>query len=227
MGGVCRMVQKQVLRTSEKCIYRIQESNLDFYMIIPNSVEVSLVLGLVKSVNDDVVSKFSFVKDKAVVIPVLDERILNGIEMRQSQFFQYLDKYFSNLLNLAHKILTHNRLKVLDMVYFYSSLEYKIFKEWFIQNHNGRVQSIDLYFEGVVYVEQKQKDPSSPVFTSNVESNPFLEASRTEDTSVSNTNKVEENEVVSTQTKEPGFVSYVLLGVFVAILSLVFLYFII
>ena len=223
MGGVCSMVQKQVFRDQERCIYRIQESNMDFYMIIPNRNQLSLVLGLMNSVDDNKVSSISKMEDKVLIVPVLDEKVFVGIQQNQGVFFSYLDKYFSSLLNLSHRILTHNRLKLLDIIYFYSNVEYRNFRDWFIQKYQGRVQSIEISF-----VSMQQATVVPEVAVSSLEEQNILMESPQERESVpvvEMTNASEE--VVPTPTKEPGFVSYVLLGVIVAVLSLVFLYFII
>ena len=234
MGGVCSMVQKQVFRDQERCIYRIQESNMDFYMIIPNRNQLSLVLGLMNSVDDNKVSSISKMEDKVVIVPVLDEKVFVGIQQNQGAFFNYLDKYFSSLLNLSHRILTHNQLKLLNIIYFYSNIEYKNFRDWFIQKYQGRVQAIEISFDSVqsavmpemivssqqsIITSQPQPESVAPVVDQShvvekLQESPVVESTVSE-------------EVVPTPTKEPGFVSYVLLGVMVAVLSLVFLYFII
>ena len=53
------MEQKMIHKTSEQCIFFIKDNNLDFYLIIPNSRQVSIVLGLFSEVDDEMVKNFS------------------------------------------------------------------------------------------------------------------------------------------------------------------------
>lgn len=218
------MVQKEVLRNSDRCIHRIQESGLDFYLIIPSFPKVSLVLALMDLVTDDKVISISKMQDKVVMVPVLDEKILFGIKQNQANYFDYLDKYVSNVFNLSHRILVHNRLEVFPMIYFYSDNNYQNFREWFVSRHINRVQKFDIMLEERVPVVQE----SSEQIQALVQDNTSEAESINVDNSVKDSLPLEvfdkKDEVVPTDVKEPGFVSYVLLGVIIAVLSLVFLY---
>ena len=60
------MERKVILQTSEQCIYYIKDTSLEFYLIIPNNKEVSIVLGLFPEVNEGIVKTLPFEKDKAI-----------------------------------------------------------------------------------------------------------------------------------------------------------------
>ena len=63
VGGVL-MEQKMIHKTSEQCIFYIKDNNLDFYLIIPNSKQVSIVLGIFSDVNEEMIKKLSNESDK-------------------------------------------------------------------------------------------------------------------------------------------------------------------
>ena len=49
------MEQKIILKNEEQCIYLMKETNLDFYVIIPNKKEVSILLGLFPNITEQIV----------------------------------------------------------------------------------------------------------------------------------------------------------------------------
>ena len=217
----CSMVQRLVLKNPKRCIYQIEESNMKFYMMIPNSLKVSLVLGLYSHVDDEMIQRVVQNSDQAVVVPIIEVSILEGIQKSQEKEFYYLDQYFSNLINLSHKILVHNHIEVTDIIYF-SSEEYANFSDWFVVKYQGRVQKTSLDIEAKEVVQVPEALPREAV---SAETMTLTKADVEEP--VKSELTVDKEEVSSTKPKEPGFVSYVLLGVIVAVISLVFLYLII
>lgn len=231
------MEQKIIYKTEEQCIYLIKETNLDFYLIIPNNKQVSIVLGLFPNVTENVIKSIPKEKDKAVVIPVINDQILTSANHLDTTSFKYLDSVLSFLINVSYKILTHNHLEVNQKILLNNHSLYENFNQKYIEKYQGRVELYNLIqkniqqptstkniFEPVI--EQSQKQPFTPV------EQPFKPQSTISTSNDAIEELIEpilydEPVVVSPDKKEshePGFVSYVLLGVLVAVISLVFLY---
>ena len=106
------MERRVILQSAEQCIYLVKDTNLDFYMVIPNSKKVSIVLGLFPDMNENDVKTLPKDNDKVVVIPVINSQILTNANHLDTVSFKYLDNVLSYLINSTYKILTHNRLEV-------------------------------------------------------------------------------------------------------------------
>ena len=208
MGGVSFMEQVVVEKSGTRFIYLIKDNNIQFYLIIPNNNKVSMVLNIMENVGDERVKKIVEFNDKVLVIPVLNSSIISYLKNDSLQYNQ-ADNYFSNLINKVYNILAHNNITVNNKVYLNNDLEFSGFNNYFVNKFKGRVDLISLELNGVL-----DKNEGSIFQTPSV-----LDSIYNED--ISTTSK---NPEMIGKNHEPGFVSYVLLGVFVAILSLVFLY---
>lgn len=223
------MEQKVISKNSNQCIYFIQETNLSFYLVIPNSQQVHLVLGLYPQLDSNIFQNFPLLGDKAMIIPVLNPQVIIGIQNANSTYFKYLDEVLSSLINVAYKILTFNHLKVEQKVYLNQNAQFMNFNQWFITKYNGRIEpiTIPIFFP--------KKEESVPTVSSpQVPEQPIEKKQNSEVTTISNPQSTEvqpnTSESISKEEnrgKEPGFVSYVLLGVLSAVITLVFLYLII
>lgn len=215
------MVQKIILKTQEKCIYQIEEKNLKFYLLIPNAKKVFLTILLMENPTDISIQKIIQDQDKVFVIPMIEQSILSSVLANQEQSFQYLDQYISSLINLSHQILIYNHLEVENVVYF-NGEKFLAFENWFIQKYQGRVAGIKINYQANESVSSVIKEPDT------IDNTMTLAASiaRDEKVEMPSSTEVEIGEKEE-QTHEFGFVSYVLLGVIVAVVSLVFLYLII
>ena len=206
------MEQRIVSQENNRYIYFIKEEQVGFYLIIPRALDVSLVLTIIDNVNDEVIKQLSCPVGQVYVCPVVSSDMLAGLIQNQVNDYQAVDNIFSSALNLAHQILTYNRLNVSHSVYLKNHSVYTMFCSWFIKKYDGRV----------LLLNDEQKNLDTNVQESNVTEN-IVNNVTPVDTPV---NDVSNDEVDVTQHGSMGFVSYVLLGVVVAVLSLVFLYFI-
>ena len=200
------MEQRVVSQDHNRYIYYIKEDYYSFYMLIPSSASVNLVLSIMDEPNDDKIKSLPFLVDKVIVIPVVDSRILSMIKQNSSEGFQALEKMFSNVLNLSHQILTYNHLQVDEHVYFDENMSYSSFQTWFIQKYGGRVISYKIPYE-----VKEDNIVNMPI---DVMDNSLVDEDK---------NSFES----SNRNSGLGFVSYVLLGVVVAVASLILLYFLI
>lgn len=206
------MEQRIVLKNDTQCIFSIREANLNFYMMIPNAKKVSVVLGLFEDVNDDVVKEIPFFSDKVIVVPVIEKNVLDGVKGKQESYWQYLDKVLSLLINTAYKILTFNHIEVSNQIILDNNVDYLDFNHWFTGRYNGRVELSNL---NLVSSISKPLFGQNAIPSSNVMEVPVEEETLTFD---------QEKEPLKNKGRDPGFVSYVLLGVLVAVISLVVLY---
>ncbi|MCI6266086.1 MAG: hypothetical protein MR598_04500 [Erysipelotrichaceae bacterium] len=216
------MEQKVIEKSQEQCIYLIRESNLDFYLVIPNCKKVHIVLGIFKGVDDNFVKRIPKQVDKAVVIPVINSQILEQANYVQTQSYQYLDNVLSFLINTAYRILTYNHIEVDSQIFLNQNADLGGFQQKFLSKYQGRVQLLDLFFK--TEVPQKVNLVSDSLETVS----PVVSSAVIDEVVDVPTEMPEEKKVnTAVEAREPGFVSYVLLGVLIAVISLVFLYLII
>lgn len=218
------MEQKVIVKNQNQCIFLIKESNLDFYLIIPNFKKIKIVLGLFEDVTDEMVKSLPVKSDKAIVIPVVPKHVLAQANIINSQSFRYLEQVLSILINTAYKILSYNQLEVDNQILLNSNSNLNVFQQTFINKYQGRVQLINLFSNESVSIVQEVKPTvmeAKQEITNNLETK--VEDVLPTEMPVQEPKQPE----IKDEVHEPGFVSYVLLGVLVAVLSLVFLYFII
>ena len=215
------MEQRVVYKTSDQCVYLIKDNNIEFYLVIPNNRDISITLGLFPDVNDEVIKSFPKFNDKAIVVPVVSGQILTNANHLDMTSFKYLDSVLSYLINMAYKILSHNNLNVSNKILLNNHATYENFNNEYVKKYQGRVELYDLF--------PKASANQNLEVNTNVESfKPAEVPFKDNDVLDNNANQVMEPIIEDkpniNNNKEPGFVSYVLLGVLVAVLSLVFLY---
>ena len=215
------MVQRMILKTQDKCIYEIEEKNLKFYLLIPNTKKVFLTICLMENPTDVSIQKIIQEPNKVLVIPMVESNILSSVSLNQEEAFRYLDQYISNLINLSHQILVYNHMEVENVVYFNSVL-FPNFEKWFIQKYQGRVASVKINYQSSEKVNPIIQEPDTIDNTMTLAAS--ISQSQSADVPLVDEEKTPE---VQENIHDFGFVSYVLLGVIVAVVSLVFLYLII
>ena len=214
------MEQKVIERNQEQCIFLIRESNIDFYLVIPNCKKVHIVLGLFLDVTVDFIKSIPKQNDKALVIPVLNRQFLEQIHNGQVQNYASLDNVLSFLINTSYQILTYNHIGVETQILLHNNADFISYNQQFVSKYQGRVQLIDLLPKEVIQPEEVVSSVSvDPPVHENV--------LQSEVSDIMPDSMEENQEQLSPnlrEAREPGFVSYVLLGVLVAVISLVFLY---
>lgn len=241
------MEQRTITKNAEKCIYFIKEGALEFYLIIPNSRRVALLLNLQTNIDDNSIQNIFASSDKTIIVPKFSSQISLNIVSNSAPIFDNVDNILAQLINFSHKMLTYNRMEVAEEIFITSDNTYQMFTRWFVQKYNGRVK---LFTNNVNVVSNNNPAPvmnsnvstpsnnvpinnavSSSVTTAineplttqtNIDSASTVTSPPVTEAPTSNTTPVTDN-----SKKELGFVSYVLLGVLAAVVSLVFLYLII
>lgn len=230
VGGVL-MEQKMIHKTSEQCIFYIKDNNLDFYLIVPNSKQVSIVLGIFSDVNEEMIKKLSNESDKAIVLPVINNEILTSANHLDTTSFKYLDGILSYLINISYKILISNKLNVNQKILINNNPLYENFNNKYIERYQSRVELYNLakktdtaqsIFKPTEELSQSAFKPVEPLFQNQTNNNSKDILEETIEPILHNEPVIASSDKLD--TKEPGFVSYVLLGVLIAVISLVFLY---
>ena len=215
------MEQRIVSQEQTKYIYWIKEKDNEFYLTIPQSKKVSLVLNMINRIDDNIIKEIKEIKEKVIITPIIKQEIIDGIKQNSAEAFGKVDEILSNILNLSHKILTYNHLEVENYVYINENNEYTMFNTWFVKKYEGRVSLIKLE------QQKEQQIVKEPLFTTNTLEDTTPEINKKEQKPVQITETEDFSNHLEPERKDMGFVSYVLLGVVVAIASLILLYFII
>ena len=221
------MNQTLIASVLNKNVYFISDPKVPFYVSIPNGESVNIVLNLVDDISKisisssnmtnltneitNIYSKFNF-SNIAVVTPVLDSNLLEQVKLNNGDSaFSYLDKFMGYLINTSYSFLKNNNIEVENKIKLNNNISYKYFNEWFVNRYNGRVELVDYSNAPVNSFENvSQVNVSNEIADSVLDETSVMEP-------VSNVSG-------GGNIKEPGFVSYVLLGVLVAVISLVILY---
>ena len=212
------MEQRIVAQKETKYIYWIKNNDNAFYLSIPNTKEVGLVINLVKDANDEVVQNFPDIKGKVIVTPIISTETSLSVKENNAEYFNKLDSIISDSINLSHQILTYNKLNVSTSINLYNNKVYDMFNTWFIKKYSGRVSLIEIE-------ETNNSTLAGPLFADSTSQTPVSNA-KTEPI-VEETMELDKEELPMKKEKSLGFVSYVLLGVVIAVASLIFLYLIV
>lgn len=212
----------EVERTNERCIFLIENQNLRYYIIIPLIKQVTVVLGLIEGVNDQKVKDIPILNDKVVVVPVLNDNVMNYLKSPQQSYSQ-ANNYFSVLINNIYGLLQHNQKQVDQIVLFNGDAQFNNFGNYFVNIARGRVKLSDSdLFKKEVYNNLSNEVVSQNVLNTDIPVN--INAYPGVDINEEVQNKGKVRTLQKNSHGEPGFVSYVLLGVVIAVMSLIFLY---
>lgn len=203
------MEQRMISKTNEQCTFLIKDTNIEFYLVIPNSRQLNILISLYKDVNDGMIAKLPVEQDKAIVVPVINNQILTNANLLDVTSLKYLDGVLSYLINTSYKILTYNHLEVSNKILLNNNPSLANFNKQYASNYQGRVE---LYTRPLPQSQAPIQD-IPPVPQPNVPND-----------NVTPTTAPDEDQQDLMEKRDPGFVSYVLLGVLVAVISLVFLY---
>lgn len=211
------MNKRVIEQNPNRNIFLIQDGKLSFYLIIPNSYVMNITIGLFENINDEAIKLIPNHKDKAIVVPVVNNQILSRMNVIGSNEYNYMDKLISYLINTSYNILSRYQWKINNEIYLNQNVSFTNFNNEYLKNKRGRVFPIDLFPKEEVKVE-------APVVNNVAENNIVNNQNVDMPTEVMNEAPLQEEFTPKKRVREPGFVSYVLLGVIVAVMSLVFLY---
>ena len=216
-------------------IYLITEDKISFYLNMPITEikDVSMAINLLDTTNqinlevnnsekikEEITNVYNgyHYNDVVIVTPVIDSNITEQLKLNNNeQIFLYTDKYISYLINQAYSLLATEGIKVNNVIKINNNKSYNDFLTWFVKKYEGRVELVE-------YTKNSLNN-----FNTNNTTNEEMK----EDISIANqvlddTNSMDavedEDSLLDDEPRDPGFVSYVLLGVIVVVVSLVILY---
>lgn len=214
--------------------------------LVSNPTEISLTNNM-QNITSAITGIYNNFEDNniAVVTPIIDSNLLEQAKLNNNeQIFSYLDQTMSFLINTVYKILTSNNYQVDNIIKLNDNQSYSAFNNWFVNRYNGRVALTKYDKENIakkdptLIMDSFQQPatkptaaPAAPVQAPDPTPTPLPVEDPNPNTAIAN--KVLEataplntgfDEKTLSQKREPGFVSYVLLGVIVAVISLVILY---
>ena len=216
-------------------IYLVTEDKISFYLNMPNTEvkDVSIAINLLDTTNqinldnnnsekikEEITNVYNgyHYNDVVIVTPIIDSNITEQLKLNNNeQIFLYTDKYISYLINQAYSLLATEEIKVNNIIKINNNKSYSTFLTWFVKKYEGRVELVE-------YTKNSLNN-----FNTNNTTNEEMQ----EDISIANqvlddTNSMDtiedEDSLLDDEPRDPGFVSYVLLGVIVIVVSLVILY---
>ncbi len=224
------MNKQLIAETTTTNIFYIKDERLSFYINIPKNISnIDILINILDdpniinpSINTNEIIKeeinkiYSSPNGISIVTPLIDNNITEQLKLNNNeQVFNYADKYISYLINQAYSLLTSENFPVNKIIKLNNNKQYDVFNNWFVNKYNGRVELAN-------YSNMESTNENIP------NEEPISEEKNIANEVLENTSTIEtinENEVLPEENvREPGFVSYVLLGVVVAVISLVILY---
>ncbi|MBR3162273.1 MAG: hypothetical protein IKF19_06050 [Bacilli bacterium] len=219
-------------------IYIFTDDKISFYISMPNmefnntNIAINLIdntnnINIANSNNELIKEEITKIynnfhqDDFTIITPVLDSNLTEQIKLNNDEkIFNYTDRIISYLINCGYKILTNENIQVNNIIKLVNNPTYNDFNKWFINKYNGRVELIESNNNTLKQESEVPNDISVSSEEKNI-ANEVLENTNT-------INAIKDNEMVPEEkTRDLGFVSYVLLGVVVAVISLVILYMIV
>lgn len=209
------MKESLVVKLNNTNIFLINDKNIPYYLSAPNNTtpKINIAVNLSDNINNNNITTIYQQFDNnniCVITPIFNQNILSKIKEFNEQYYIQVDKYISYLINNAYKILCDNN-NIDGKIILVKNNDYLVFEEWFKSRYKNRV-------------EYDKKDDSS-IISDVTMTIPTIDTTNNVATqqTTEQVPEIQFNKPVE-KTGELGFVSYVLLGVVVAVASLVLLY---
>ena len=214
------MNESLVLKLNNINIYLINDNNIPYYLSVPSNVtpKINIAVNLSDNINNDNLTTIYQQFDNnniCVITPIFNQNVLSQIKVFNEQYFIKVDKYISYLINNAYKILCNNN-NIDGKIILVKNNNYLVFEEWFKSRYKNRVE-YDKNDEANIISDVTMTIPT-------IETTSIVEPSQPTEQASEQPQIEQPPENGPTRTRELGFVSYVLLGVVVAVASLVLLY---
>ena len=232
------MNQVLISNLDNKSIFLVNDEKFPFYISIPNENELTITINLVdnpdlinlsknnnpeeiKNRIEDIYNEYSQ-NNIAVVTPIINNAIMNEVKKNKDpKFTEYLQKAIAHIINKSYSTLKDNDKGVYKKIKLINNETYKGFNEKFSSIHSDRIELTFFDEEPIKKFDTQTNLPETPIGpTEEVLANTTSIALDEAYKEVSSDN----NKKNTNTNKEPGFVSYVLLGVIVAVISLIGLY---
>ena len=216
------MEQKVVLKEDNKYIFLLKNEQFSFYIIIPRINKLSIALSIFDNINDEKIKEITNIPDKAIIVPLINNKVLNEIKNNYAEYYNYLEKLFAIIVNTSYKLLKFNNIDVNNKIILDKNDDYLNFNNWYLTKYKERVELIDLGIHKSAIVSKPLFEGIAEPKITNTNTDINVTLTNFNADEISNQNNIIQNE--EAQASSAGFISYVLLGVIVAVISLVILY---
>ena len=230
-------------------IYYLSNSNYGFYILVPfkdyTDTNITIRLksnyqsyDLNKNSLDTVINELVNYYKKldnyniTLILPVFFDDILSRITtVEDIDKYQTIDRYLAEIFNSSYNLLVKNNIKVNSNIYVINNDSFKKFTNWFVSRYSNRIEYktvLELIKQGDEYNAYNVIETPSINFVVGKNEEPSIEKTaeieiETFDSIVKETQKAPKNKP-SKKNDNGGYVSYVLLGVIVFVISLVLLW---
>ena len=238
------MSQNFVGSISNKDVYLIDDKYTPYFIGIPKGDKVQIVINLVDdmkgidiSLSSPMVVKNNIldlyntfgINDSAVVTPVINNGVMDNIKNDNQDYFAWLNQAMGHLINVVYRNLKDTFGKeVFEQIGLNDNVSYKVFNDKFLSMYSDRVCLVS--FNNANLSNSLSNNSNNDVQSVNMANDNLANTTTISLDDAYKEFENDDNSVVNvkpkslTKKKEAGFVSYVLLGVVVAVISLVILY---
>lgn len=235
------MKETFICKLNKHNIYYLNNDKFGFYILIPfrdyNETNITMRLksnyemydlnkNNLSKVENELVNYYKDVDNYNItlLLPVFFDNILDRIRVvNDTDLYLKMDKMLGEMFNCAYNFLTKNKIKVNSNIYFINNDSFKNFSNWYVSRYNNRIEYktvVDLVKENGSYHTYNVVETPSMNFVVGKETEPKIEKTfEVEVETFDNMVKSIENEEKK-ENANAGFVSYILLGIFVFLISL-------
>ena len=97
--------QKVILNDNNRCIFLLNSDNYSFYIVIPKNQKMALGISIFDSLTEEIIKSIPIIPDKAIIIPVINSDVLDKIKLYNVNYYQYLDKLLSVIINTSYNFI--------------------------------------------------------------------------------------------------------------------------
>lgn len=230
-------------------IYYLSNGSYGFYISVPfkDYIDTNIAVRLKSNYQNydlnknslDVVTNelINYYKDLdnyniTLILPVFYDDILSRIiTVDDMEKYMFIDKCLGEIFNNAYKLLTNNNLKVNSNIYVINNDSFRKFTNWFVSRYNNRIEYktiLELVKQSDDFSSYNVVETPSINFVVGKNEEPTIEKTveielETFDNIVKDMDQKEKN-VSQKKANNAGYVSYVVLGVGVFVISLLLLW---
>lgn len=215
----------EIERTNERSTFLMTSQSLNYYIIVPLVKNVKILLGLMENIDNQKIKEIPTLNDKVVVVPVLNQQMIDYLKNTKDSYTGDSLKYFAGLINNVVGLLKHNGKEVDPVVLFNNNEQFNNFINYFASKIPNRIQisSQNLLKKELPSISL-ESDKTTQITLNNNTADTMNYPKDDVYQMTENLQETQTKKLTKTKKSEPGFVSYVLLGVLVAVMTLVLLY---
>lgn len=231
-------------------IYYVSNSNYGFYILVPfkeytntniavrlksNYQNYDLNKNSLESVTNELINYYKNLDNYNItlILPVFYDDILSRIiTVEDMEKYMVLDRYLGEMFNNAYSLLTKNNVKVNNNIYVINNDSFREFTNWFVSRYNNRIEYktiLELIKQNDSYNSYNVVETPSINFVVSKNEAPSIE--KTVQLEVETFNSIVKEMEDNTKKLPPkkvnnnaGYVSNILLGTIVFLVSLLLLW---